>query len=61
MRVRNNGQINVVLKNGQAKTHDKPISNVSPLPREIPSHHIALKEIETELNSLVGKFTHGFM
>lgn len=54
MRVRNNGQINVVLKNGQAKAQVKPILNVPPLPKDIPSHHIALKEIEAELNSLVG-------
>lgn len=54
MRVRNNGQINIVLKNEQTNVQEKPLSNVSPLPREIPSHHIALKEIEAELNSLVG-------
>ena len=54
MRVRNNGQINIVLKNGQSKDKDRPISSISPIPRDIPSHHIALKEIEEELNNLIG-------
>ncbi len=54
MRVRNNGQINVVLKNDHSKKLEKPFIS-APIPtREIPSHHIALKEIEEELNELVG-------
>ena len=54
MRVRNNGQINVVLKNGHSKKLEKPLISAPMTTREIPSHHIALKEIEEELNQLVG-------
>lgn len=53
IRVRNNGQINVVL-NGQPNRQERPIATIPAKSTEIPSHHIALKEIEAELNNLVG-------
>ncbi len=54
IRVRNNGQINVVLKSDHSKKLEKPLISAPLTTREIPSHHIALKEIEDELNQLVG-------
>ena len=52
--MKNNGQINVVL-NGQKKKLKVLNSSVKePIPTKLPPKHAALKEIEDEMNSLVG-------
>jgi stage V sporulation protein K len=53
IRMKNNGQINVVL-NGQKRKTIKKDPPMEIQEREIPVQHIALKEIEEELGSLVG-------
>ncbi|PLR69840.1 stage V sporulation protein K [Bacillus sp. PAMC26568] len=53
---KNNGQINVIL-NGQKKTHQERISETSTYEIKIPKtqpQHVILKEMEAELNTLVG-------
>lgn len=53
IRMKNNGQINVVLNGQKRKTIKKdPPREIQD--REIPLQHLALKEIEEELGSLVG-------
>ncbi|RFU61664.1 stage V sporulation protein K [Peribacillus glennii] len=53
IRMKNNGQINVVL-NGQKRKMLKKDPPIELQDREIPLQHIALKEIEEELGTLVG-------
>jgi stage V sporulation protein K len=52
--MKNNGQISIVLnsQNRHAMTKEPPESQI--IPKVIPSEHGALKEIEEELNALVG-------
>ena len=52
---RNNGQINIVISNQRSTTitKDPPLQQVTES-KEIPPNHRALKEIEEELNALVG-------
>jgi stage V sporulation protein K len=54
IRMKNNGQINIVLNGQKRKTvkKDPPYKDIPE--REIPIQHIALKEIEEELGALVG-------
>lgn len=54
-RKRNNGQINIVLRNNSRKqiTKELPLQQ-EPFEKQIPPQHQALKEIEEELESLVG-------
>ena len=54
IRMKNNGQINIVFnaENRKALQKDLPIKEI--LVQEIPHQHVALKEIEDELKSLVG-------
>ncbi|PLS16763.1 stage V sporulation protein K [Bacillus sp. M6-12] len=53
-RMKNNGQINIVLNGQKRKTikKDPPVKDI--IVREIPAQHMALKEIEEELGTLVG-------
>lgn len=52
--MRNNGQINIVLSGQKKKTikKDPPIRDI--YEKEVPPHHMALREIEAELEQLVG-------
>jgi len=52
LRMKNNGQINIVLNTKRKSVWKEPKKEV--VPKEIPTTHEALKEIEEELNSLVG-------
>ncbi|MGG3913008.1 stage V sporulation protein K [Rossellomorea vietnamensis] len=51
MRMKNNGQISIVL-NSQKRSSIR--ETVDPAPQSLPQEHVALKEIEEELGSLVG-------
>lgn len=53
-RVKNNGQISIVLNSQKRKTIPKGLPNDKFVPKEIPPEHTALKEIEVELDELVG-------
>lgn len=54
IRMKNNGQINIVFnaENRKSLQKDLPVKEV--LVQEIPQQHVALKEIEDELKALVG-------
>ncbi|WP_409305514.1 stage V sporulation protein K [Peribacillus sp. SCS-155] len=54
IRMKDNGQINIVLNGQKRRTvkKDPPLRNISE--RELPIQHLALKEIEEEMNALVG-------
>ncbi|PEJ35316.1 stage V sporulation protein K [Peribacillus butanolivorans] len=56
IRMKNNGQINIVFnaENRKALQKDLPIKEKEILVQEIPHQHVALKEIEDELKALVG-------
>ena len=51
---RNNGQINVVISNQKRKSIKKEPLIFESKQKEVPHQHIALKEIEQELEALVG-------
>ncbi|HZG71000.1 MAG TPA: stage V sporulation protein K [Chondromyces sp.] len=53
MRMKNNGQINIVLNSNGKKTELKVPEKVT-IQKSLPQEHEALKEIEEELGSLVG-------
>ncbi len=55
MRMKNNGQISIVLNSQKRNELTKPLQE-SPkvVPKSIPPEHTALKEIEEELGALVG-------
>ncbi len=53
IRMKNNGQINIVL-NKQKREQAKLQMQKAAAPKKIPKEHLALKEIEEELSSLVG-------
>ncbi|UII57877.1 stage V sporulation protein K [Cytobacillus spongiae] len=54
MRMKNNGQISIVLNAQQRKAISKDIPDSEVVPKSIPVEHTALKEIEEELSELVG-------
>ena len=56
IRMKNNGQINIVFNAENRKTlqKDLPLKEKEVGIQEIPQHHVALKEIEDELKTLVG-------
>ncbi|MGF3102687.1 stage V sporulation protein K [Rossellomorea sp. DUT-2] len=53
MRMKNNGQISIVL-NSQKRSSVKDSLRHDSVPQSLPQEHVALKEIEEELGSLVG-------
>ncbi|MBA4536284.1 stage V sporulation protein K [Bacillus aquiflavi] len=53
-RMKNNGQINIVLNKQTRKTVVKELPGKQVVPKELPPEHAALKEIEEELEVLVG-------
>lgn len=54
MRMKNNGQINIVLSSQKRKGLTKEMFDTQVVPKAIPAEHTALKEIEEELSTLVG-------
>lgn len=54
MRMKNNGQISIVLNSQKRSPITGDISAASVAPKSIPPEHTALKEIEAELAGLVG-------
>ncbi|MED3573306.1 stage V sporulation protein K [Cytobacillus praedii] len=54
IRMKNNGQISIVLNSQKRKTLAKELPESQPLPKDIPPEHAALKDIEDELGTLVG-------
>jgi stage V sporulation protein K len=54
MRMKNNGQISIVLNAQQRKAISKDLPDSEVVPKSIPVEHTALKEIEEELSELVG-------
>ncbi len=54
MRMKNNGQISIVLNAKQRDPLTKEANSLSPPPKWTAPEHTALKEIETELGILVG-------
>ncbi|MEH7525849.1 stage V sporulation protein K [Bacillus sp. JJ1503] len=54
IRMKNNGQISIVLNSQNRKTLTKELPETQPLPKVIPPEHTALKDIEEELGALVG-------
>lgn len=54
IRMKNNGQIRVILNSQQRKTVTKELPDFQVAPKVIPPEHSALKEIEEELGALVG-------
>ena len=52
LRMKNNGQISIVLNAKRKDILKDPVNHV--VPKEIPAEHEALKEIEEELHALVG-------
>ncbi|PJN92087.1 AAA family ATPase, partial [Bacillus sp. mrc49] len=54
IRMKNNGQINIVFNAENRKTLQKDLPIKEILVQEIPHQHAALREIEEELKSLVG-------
>lgn len=54
IRLKNNGQISIVLNSQKRKTYTKELPESQVVPRAIPPEHAALKEIEEELGALVG-------
>lgn len=53
-RMKNNGQISIVLNSQKRKTLAKEIPDTKMVPKVLPQEHAALKEIEEELSALVG-------
>lgn len=54
IRLKNNGQISIVLNSQKRKTYPKELPESQAAPKVIPAEHTALKEIEEELGALVG-------
>ncbi|MEI2354950.1 stage V sporulation protein K [Mesobacillus zeae] len=54
MRMKNNGQISIVLNGEKRKELMKDLPGVPAMPSAITTEHAALKEIEEELGTLVG-------
>jgi stage V sporulation protein K len=54
MRMKNNGQISIVLNSQKKKELTKILPDSQVVPKTIPPEHTALKEIETDLGALVG-------
>ncbi|PLR94809.1 stage V sporulation protein K [Bacillus sp. T33-2] len=54
IRMKNNGQISIVLNAQKRKELTKELPDSQVVPKAIPPEHTALKEIENELGSLVG-------
>ena len=54
MRMKNNGQISIVLNSQKKKELTKLLPDSQVVPKNIPPEHTALKEIEVELGALVG-------
>jgi len=54
IRLKNNGQISIVLNSQKRKSITKELPETKAMPKEIPPEHEALKEIEEELCALVG-------
>ncbi|MGE7663025.1 stage V sporulation protein K [Peribacillus sp. NPDC097197] len=54
IRMKNNGQINIVFNAENTKSLQKDLPVKEVLVQEIPQQHVALKEIEDELKALVG-------
>ncbi len=54
MRMKNNGQISIVLNSQKRKELVKQAPDSQVVPKNIPPEHTALKEIENELSALVG-------
>lgn len=53
-RMKNNGQISIVLNSQKRKALSKDILETKVVPKTIPQEHEALKEIEEELSALIG-------
>jgi stage V sporulation protein K len=54
IRMKNNGQISIVLNSQKRKPFTKESPDIQVVPRALPQEHAALKEIEEELAALVG-------
>jgi stage V sporulation protein K len=54
MRMKNNGQISIVLNSHKRNSLSKEFDETPVVPKVIPPEHTALKEIEDELGQLVG-------
>ncbi|WP_066288735.1 stage V sporulation protein K [Bacillus sp. FJAT-29937] len=54
IRMKNNGQISIVLNSQNRRTLTKELPETQTLPKVIPPEHTALKDIEEELGALVG-------
>jgi len=54
IRMKNNGQINIVLNGEKRNKYEIDLPYRDPYERQIPIQHMALKEIEDELAELVG-------
>lgn len=54
IRMKNNGQISIVLNSQKRKEMVKQAPDPQVVPKNIPPEHTALKEIEDELSALVG-------
>lgn len=54
MRMKNNGQISIVLNSQKRNELSKAAPDSQVVPKNIPPEHTALKEIEEELGALVG-------
>ncbi|MDQ0270131.1 stage V sporulation protein K [Cytobacillus purgationiresistens] len=54
IRLKNNGQISIVLNSQNRKTLTKELPDAQMVPKTLQPEHLALKEIEEELSSLVG-------
>lgn len=52
--MKNNGQISVVINSQKKKVLTRELPEADSVPKNIPSEHEALREIEKELGSLVG-------
>jgi len=54
IRMKNNGQITVMINSQKKKVLPRELPENKPIPKNLPSEHAALREIEEELGSLVG-------
>jgi stage V sporulation protein K len=54
MRMKNNGQISIVLNSQKRSVLAGDVNNNLVAPKNLPPEHSALKEIEEELGALVG-------
>ncbi|MFB6466732.1 stage V sporulation protein K [Cytobacillus sp. Hz8] len=54
IRMKNNGQISVVLNTQKRKTFNTVFPDPEVVPKVLPQEHAALREIEEELSALVG-------